>query len=348
MQRTYRPRRGSGVRARQRGMSLVELMISLTIGMLITASVLTVYVNAGRNFAFDEQYGRMQENARYALRVLGEDLVMGDFWGPMVSTDTISSTLVPPADDCGETLELFEADIGVLFNNQHDGAAVAQFAPCTVVSANHQGTSAMVAIKRVAGEPTARVFVDAADSDADGDTAETISTGTGALVNGQVYLRTNGTSGSLIANASAGNPPAVGWSDWHYTPRMYFVRDHFQAPGDGVPALCRLDIALQSLSAVSCLAEGIEDMHLEFGLDTDLDGIANRFTAIPIAAEMETVVSVRVHLLMRSTDAIPFYENQKSFRLGAKVVPAANDGFLRGVFSTTVAMRNSANRNLFN
>jgi hypothetical protein len=129
---------------------------------------------------------------------------------------------------------------------------------------------------------------------------------------------------------------------------VYFVRDHFQAPGDGVPALCRLDIALQSLSAVSCLAEGIEDMHLEFGLDTDLDGAANRFTATPLAADMETVVSVRVHLLMRSTDGIPFYENQKSFRLGAKVVPAANDGFLRGVFSTTVAMRNSANRNLFN
>ena len=329
-------------------MSLVELMIALTIGLLITASVLTVYVNAGRNFAFDEQYGRLQENARYALRVLGEDLVMGDFWGPMVTTDTISSTLVPPADDCGETLEMFDPDIGVLFNNNHDGAAVAQFAPCTVMSANHQGTSAMIAVKRVAGQPTARVFVDAADSDGDGDTAETLSIGAGALVNGQVYLRTNGTSGSLIANASAGNPPAVGWSDWRYMPRVYFVRDHFQAPGDGVPALCRLDIALQSLSAVSCLAEGIEDMHLEFGLDTDLDGAANRFTATPTVAEMEAVVSVRVHLLMRSTDAIPFYENRKSFRLGAKVVPAANDGFLRGVFSATVAMRNTANRNLFN
>lgn len=337
-----------GVRCpRQRGMSLIELMIALALGLIITASVLTVYVNAGRNFAFDEQYGRMQENARYALRVIGEDLVMGDFWGPMVTTDTISADLAPPPGDCGETVALFDPRTAMLFN-ANSATASPNFVPCTTVSANLHGSSDVIAIKRVAGRPTARVFVDAADSDGDGDTTETLSVGIASLVDGQVYLRTNGTSGALIHDASAANPPAVGWSDWRYTPRVYFVRDHFQAQGDGVPALCRLDIAATSLSALSCLAEGVEDMHLEFGLDTDIDGSANRFTATPTAAEMNTVVTARVHLLMRSSNTIPFYDNQTSFRLGAKVVPAANDGYLRGVYSTTVAIRNSANRNLFN
>ena len=78
-------------RANQRGLSMVELMIAMAIGMVITASVLTAYVSASRNFAMDERYARMQENARYALRVLGEDLLMADFWGQTISTDNISS-----------------------------------------------------------------------------------------------------------------------------------------------------------------------------------------------------------------------------------------------------------------
>lgn len=329
-------------------MSLIELMIALAIGLVISASVLTVYINTSRNFALDERYGRMQENARYALRVLGEDLVMADFWGQLVNTDTLTTSLTVSSGDCGEAPAVFDANTALLFNNHHDAGATVHFTPCATVSASRQGESDVVAIKRVAGSPTAQAFVDAADTDGDGDTAETITTGAASLDSGTVYLRTNGVSASLIANASAGNPPPVGSSDWRYVPRIYFVRDHFESVGDNVPALCRLDLDDDDLDELSCLAEGIEDMHLEFGLDTDSDGDANRFTATPSAAELETAVSVRIHLLVRSTQSVPFYTNTKSFRLGGETIPAANDGFLRTVFSTTVAIRNSANRNLFN
>jgi type IV pilus assembly protein PilW len=342
-----RKSRGAASRA-QRGLSLVELMIALTIGLVISGSVLTVYINTSRNFALDERYARMQENARYALRVLGEDLVMADFWGQLINTDTIASTLAVTPGDCGEAPALFDPNVALLFNNNHDGAATAHFAPCLTVSNNRQGNSDVVAIKRVTGAPTAQTFVDASDVDGDGDTAEVIMTGAGDLVAGSVYLRTNGVSGSLIDDASPANPPTQGWSDWRYTPRLYFVRDHFETVGDGVPALCRLDIAGTDLDALSCLAEGVEDLHLEFGIDTDRDGDANRFIATPTATEMESVVSVRLHVLMRSTERVPFYTNDKSFRLGGQPVAAAGDGFLRTVFSTTVALRNSANRSRFN
>jgi type IV pilus assembly protein PilW len=329
-------------------MSLVELMIALTIGLVISGSVLTVYINTSRNFALDERYARMQENARYALRVLGEDLMMSDFWGQLINTDTIATTLAVTAGDCGEAPALFDPNEALLFNNNHDGAAPVHFAPCLAVSNDREGASDVVAIKRVAGTPTAETFIDAADVDGDGDTAETIITGAGNLDLGAVYLRTNGVSGSLIDDASPANPPPEGWSDWRYTPRLYFVRDHYETAGDGVPALCRLDINLTQLNALSCLAEGVEDLHLEFGIDTDRDGDANRFTAVPTAAEMESVVSVRLHLLMRSTERVPFYTNDKAFRLGGQPVAAAGDGFLRTVFSTTVALRNPANRSRFN
>lgn len=323
-------------------------MIALTISLLITASILTVYVNSSRNFAIDERYSRMQENARYALRVISEDLVMSDFWGQMISTDTISTDLTVDPGDCGEDPQLLSADTALLFNNQHDAGATEHFAECAAISAQRQGNSDVILIKRVEGSPTAHTFVDAADTDGDGDTAEVITTGASSLDSGTVYLRTNGISGTLIDDASSGNPPTQGWSDWRYRPRIYFVRSHFETVGDGIPSLCRLDMDDTDLDALSCLAQGIEDMHLEFGIDTDQDGSANRYTDVPSAADMETAVSARIHLLMRSNGTVPFYTNSKTFQLGGVAVGAANDGFLRNVFSTTVALRNSASRNQFN
>ena len=335
-------------RARQRGFSMVELMIAMAIGLVISTSVLTAYVSASRNFAMDERYARMQENARYSLRVLSEDLLMADFWGQLISTDIITTSLAVTAGDCGAAVALFSADNALLYNNNHDGTASAHFAPCATVSANRQGSSDVLVIKRVEGTPTASAFVDAADTDGDGDVTETITTGSGALDNASVYLRTNGTAGSLIDDASPGNPPTTGWSDWRYIPRIYFVRNFFKTAGDSVPALCRLDIDESDLDALSCLAEGIEDLHVEFGLDTDADGDANRYTATPSSAEMETAISARIHLLVRSTDTVPFYTNSKTYQLGDESIAAANDGYLRNVFTSTVALRNSASRNAFN
>ncbi len=332
----------------ERGLSLVELMIAITIGLLITASILTVYVNSSRNFAIDERYSRMQENARYALRVLGEDLVMSDFWGQMISTDTITTTLSVTPGDCGDDPEILSAHNALMFNNRHDAGATEHFAECAAVSAQRQGDSDVILVKRVEGTPSARAFVDVNDTDGDGDTAEVITTGASTLENGTVYLRTNGVSGSLIDNASSANPPTEGWSDWRLRSRIYFVRNHFSTVGDGIPSLCRLDLDDTDLDALSCLAQGIEDMHLEFGVDTDQDGTANRYTATPSTAEMETVVSARIHILARSDQPVPYYTNTKSFQLGGVAIPAANDGFLRNVFSTTVALRNTASRNLFN
>ena len=60
------------MRRRQTGLTLVELMIAVTIGLVISGAVLGVYVNAVRSFSQDERYARMQENGRYALRVLAD------------------------------------------------------------------------------------------------------------------------------------------------------------------------------------------------------------------------------------------------------------------------------------
>lgn len=330
----------------QRGLTLIELMLAIVLGFLISAVVLSLYINTSRSLAQNERYAWMQENARFALRVLSEDLAMADFWGRVVATDTITTNVSSPTGDCGIDIDIFNGDSALLFNNYHDPAAIEHFTPCATITADVRPSTDVVAVKRVEGSFTASTFVDAADVDGDSDTTEILTLGDSDLNDGTVYLRSTGSAGTFVDDADPGNPPATGQTDWQYSPRIYFVRDYTETPGDQLPALCRLALSGAGLTASECLAEGIEDLHVEFGIDTDKDAVANIYTSTPTPADMENAVSARVFLLARSVEVDPHFTNDTQYVLGDAVVPAANDGYYRRVYSTTVALRNSMARSL--
>lgn len=316
------------------------MMVALTLGLLVTAAVVGLYIATSRNYTEDERYARMQENGRYTLQVLADDLSMADFWGKMVNVDTITTTLAPPAGSCAEDISIFDGATALLFNNYHASPATTHFAPCSAITDDQVPGSDVVVIKRVESAATARTFVDAADTDGDGDTTEVLTTGADDLQNGTVYLRTNGTAGELIDDASSANPPALAESDWRYTPRVYFLRDHFETAGDGIPSLCRMDVSGAGLGAPECLAEGVEDLHLQFGVDTDNDGIANQYLSEPALADMESAVTARVYVLVRSADPVAGYEDTNSYVLGDVTIAPPNDAYYRRVYTSTVALRN--------
>jgi type IV pilus assembly protein PilW len=330
----------------QRGLTLVELMLGVTLGFLISGVVLSLYVNTGRSLAQNERYAWMQENARFALKALSEDLSMMDFWGRVIATDVIGTNVASPTGDCGEGIDAFNSNTAILVNNYHVSPASTQFTPCTALTADTRPNTDLLALKRVEGSSTASTFVDAADIDSDSDRTEILTLGASDLSTGVVYLRSTGSAGTFIDDASSSNPPATGQSDWRYVPRVYFVRNHYETPGDQIPALCRLAISGVSLSTTECIAEGIENFHVQFGIDTDRNSIANLYTSTPTLSEMEDAVSARVYLLARSIDADPHFTNDTQYVLGDSIIPAANDGFYRRVYSTTISLRNTVARSL--
>lgn len=54
---------------RQHGTSLVEVLVSITIGLFMIAAVLALYVNSRQTFRVQEALARVQENARFALEI---------------------------------------------------------------------------------------------------------------------------------------------------------------------------------------------------------------------------------------------------------------------------------------
>ena len=111
---------------------------------------------------------------------------------------------------------------------------------------------------------------------------------------------------------------------------------------DDLPTLC-VAMLVGNRMDTECLIEGIEDMQLEYGIDTDSDGVANQFVSDPNAPEMTNAVSARVYVLLRGANPISGYINGKSFQLGAKQISPKSDAFLRRVMTTTVQLRNSVN-----
>ncbi|MEZ5479004.1 MAG: prepilin-type N-terminal cleavage/methylation domain-containing protein [Thiolinea sp.] len=56
------------------GFSLVELMISMAIGLFLLAGISTVYISSKQTYAVRDQTAELDENARIALRTLKQHI----------------------------------------------------------------------------------------------------------------------------------------------------------------------------------------------------------------------------------------------------------------------------------
>jgi type IV pilus assembly protein PilW len=353
LKRSYRP-------CSQRGLTLIELMIAIVLGALVVSAVIGMYLAVNRSFVEDQRYAVMQENGRYAMRTLAGDLTMSDFWGRMSAIDTVTPIAGTGSCATAAGLNLFDPDTALLLVDGQGG--VSHFTPCTEITDDQVANSDLIAIKHVSRAPVAETFIDFDDVDGDGNTTEQLTLGAADLASGVVYLSSNGVVGSIEDGLASGTVPPLGVAFWEYQPRIYFLRDYFQTDGDGIPSLCRLALVGDALGSptdppagtadvAQCIAAGIEALNIEFGVDTDDDGVANIYSGAPTLAQMETVVSAQIFVLARSAEAVPNYVNSKIYTLGGVAVnggAAFNDGFYRRVYKTTVKLRNTINLNLLN
>lgn len=88
------------------GFSLVELMVALLLGLVIMAGVSTVFVNSNKSYQTTGAMARLQENARFALQFIGNDIRRTGYVGcanepgitySMLNTGGIGGTPTPTA-----------------------------------------------------------------------------------------------------------------------------------------------------------------------------------------------------------------------------------------------------------
>lgn len=307
----------------QRGLSMVELMISLVIGLLITAAVGTVFVSGGKNYRDNDRFARMQETGRFAIDMLANDISMSSFWGRLLVYPNITSTLVPLT-----SCNVKHVPQGSFITQNSASSAVAS--PYCIDTTTFLAGTGIVAVKYVNAIPFA---------------------GTEAV--GGAYLRTGGNSGTLFLYN--GTLPGPTETDWGYVARVYYIRNT-PDPNNGsrtIPVLARKYLVGADMNNDETLLDGVEDLQVEIGFNAtpgflagtpslltgNADTTPNYYRSNPPLADMPFAVTAKIYVLVRSPepDLAPI---NKTYRLGSKSVPKS-DNYRRKVFTTTVVLRNA-------
>jgi len=314
----------------QAGFSIVELMVAMLLSITLSIAIVSVFVNNSHSFNQDENVARMQDDARHALREIAFDISMAGNYAELHLPDNVTpDALLAIGTDCGPAGELNwmyrTVDPGTgnalsieAIDNATNAAAAAAHS-CFLAGEVRDGTD-IVAVRRVAGARDA------------------------APRAGGIYLRTNGTVGLLYRAPFPAAPSiavAAPNADYEFRPSIYYVRRYANVPGDGIPTLCRkVLLGGNPDMRTECLATGIEDLQVEYGIDTTQDGQANVFTPSPSLAELQSVVSARVFVLARTTEIDTRYTNDKVYSISNSPDYAPGDSFHRRVFSTNVTIQN--------
>jgi len=317
----------------QQGFTIVEVLIALMIGLVIFAGVLSVFVGMKTTTTETSNYGELQENGRFAISLLSDDLLKQNFFGDYGGTFGSSNLIAipgPAGNDC----------VGGGVNNATFPLATGQFRTLwgqTITAANPMGCftdarvsadanfrSDLIQIKRVIGSPVAAIApADAANH----------------------FLTTNITSGSLLTGA-AGIPVMDNSRTWQYQHHVYYVREEAQG-SDVVPVLMQGRLVSGSM-VFRPIIDGIETIRFMYGVDSNGDGAVNAFIS---AGNMTAgfwnnaggsrILAVKIFVLARSTLPDPKYENEATYQLGDLAV-IVNDNYRRLLFTSTVTLYNAS------
>lgn len=320
---------------RQIGLSLVELMISLTIGLVLLAGMTTLIVQQSGARREMEKSGRQIENGRYAMEILHGDIEHAGFYGEYAPQSGVTFTTPDPCQTAINALGWDHASSPVAMPVPIQGYAGAAADPTPgACLRNYQANTAVLAVRRTSSTTT--------------DTA--------AAIAGRTYLQTSrcisDTKPFMMAQGSfdlrlkdcATPAPLYG-----YIVRIYYISQcsdvtAANACADTIPTLKMVDFSNGGQTVIP-LVEGIENMQFEYGLDTTDDGAPDAYTAAPAAAEWENVMAVRVNLLARNNEITTGYTDTKTYNLGAAASSVAPGGsFKRHAYSQLVRATNPSGR----
>jgi len=311
----------------QRGFSLLEILISLAIGLVIFAGVLTIFVGMKTTSTQTSSLGALQENGRFALSVFTDDLLREGFWGDMsiqLTDNTVPVIPVIGGPDC----------IGQGLNNASFPQAVGYFRSLwgiTAVNASPIGCindanigSDVIQIKRVISPPIV------------GNTDASL-----------YYLSSNSASGAIFAGVGAGAPPIVNNSRiWQYQHHVYYIRNEVQG-NLTVPVLMQGVLSANNGMTFAPLIDGIEIIHFMYGVDVGDDGDVDAFIS-PVNMTQafwdkngSNILAVKIFILARDILPDNSYNNTNTYQLGDLPPVVVNDNFRRLLFTTTVTLYNA-------
>lgn len=331
---------------RQSGFSLVEVMIGSIIGLLILMGVVMVYLSGSRTAATTEALSRVQESGRFGMHFLARDIRNAGFKRACQNDVNI---LLDEAN-AAYSEDLFNLDDALLGWNDSAGTFAANIADYVRGDVLLIKTASRVSDVSASGKTPANAAVINTNPQKSGIDAGTIMF-VGDSESCDIFQKgNNANANGLGRGAGAGgndpgnkNPGGNNFSKAYDDSMQIFLFDstiyYIGAGLDGQPALKRVSFSTGTAGTPEELVNGIDDMQLLYGEDTDGDQSVDNYVAAGAVTDWEDVVAIQVNLLASSLAAGVIDEAQALPAPWAGLADPG-DGRLRRVFSSTVGIRN--------
>lgn len=308
------------------GFSLIEMMISITIGLMIIAALVGVLASNSGSTRTNDRTSELQSNGRYALDHFKRELRHAGYRGYTWAEPNTPTGAIAVTNEClgtGATADTFVQNIrqGIWGANDTNPYT----ANCLPAANRLRGD--VLVIRRAASAPTT------------------------VLVANTLYFRSSYAVGEVFQGVAAPAITSTPLADFALQEYVYYIGNGGDAGTDTTtPALRRISLQSNGSMADELVVNGIEHMQVQYGrLDTatntqyyNADGIAGTSTDSPTTLSSyawDDVNSVRIWLLARSPRTETGYSNTNSYVMG-DITYTPNDSFSRQLFTAVVQLRN--------
>jgi type IV pilus assembly protein PilW len=359
----------------QAGFTLIELMVSVVVGMVIVASLALLFANNSRARQEMEKTSQQIENGRYTTQTLRDDLRLAGYYGELSPKSLAAPAAVPDpsaTDDASVSAALPIAVQGYHFGKDSASYSTMPTGVSSLLTDIRSNTDVLV-VRRTStcysGPTTAESNCSSMDTSSSKYFQTTLCSTHLTNITDPTKLFVVGTDTAVFTTSN----PSVST----YTPTFFAQKDCSTAAvtrafnlhiyyianndvsGDGIPTLKMVSLGAASFSSPVALAEGIETLQIEYGVDTTGDGSPDTWAADPSAgtanaaaavAAWGQVTAVKLHVLARNTQSSSGqFIDTRSYVLGSttsadNTYGPYNDAYKRHVYTTVVRMVNVAGR----
>ncbi|CAJ0711688.1 hypothetical protein LMG6871_00178 [Ralstonia edaphis] len=341
MPRTHRTRR------LQRGMSLIELMVGMALGLLLLTALASLYASTSQSRVQLGNSATQIENGRYALDIISQEVGLGGFLGDL---NLLGTSAIATPDVCAAATNALgfsnsPATVPVAIYGYVPGANAA---PCLP---NLSPNSEILVVRRVSSTVTSA----------------------SAVAAGQAYLQDSFCStdtSPFVFSATATDftlkdKTCTNLADLRQVSvRAFYLAtcDRCGTGGDSIPTLKMVEFSSGAMQPPNSIAQGIDDVHFAYGVDMDGNGSPDCYVANPgidnsaacttvsgynwlasAATNWSNVTAVRINVLARTLGVSPGWIDTRSYDMGRSTLTAPfNDGYKRHVYAELARVANVA------
>ncbi|MCC7259014.1 MAG: PilW family protein [Gammaproteobacteria bacterium] len=307
------------LRRHERGVSLIEMMVTLVIGAFLMIGVIAIFSQTRSTYRTNDAVERLQENLRFALATVQPDIRLARNWG-MHSMDHKVQVPAGIVVTCPDGTDITAWALDTAAGVQASDAAYTL--PCPAFEDNYRPGTDVLVVRHASGQQT-------------------------VPTNGIVQVQSDRNRSILFDGGAPPASPACCTFDWQT--HAYYIANS-SSLGQNVPSLRRMTLIAGVLQDQEVIA-GVEDLQVQLGVDrgpnpdNDVERYVDPSHGLVTVGHADfdanaKIIAVRFWLMLRSEQPEVGHVDAASYDYANVADYMPDDGIRRALVNKTIVLRN--------